>query len=130
MEELLPLSQRQPQPVAATQNIYTSCTNHALPDYFKSYRTNERKMLDTKLCDYSYLNVDPLLNSINCSLILNGVMSKTYSETYVMYLTLISNYSGIGLSQLGNVYRQGATYPVFLEICYIQRTLSSMLKYL
>ena len=85
-------------------------------------------MININLCDYSYLNSGSLYRGINCSLILNGVMDKTYAETYIMFLSLVRNYSGVGLSKLGEVYRQGATYPVYMEVCYTRRTLNNMFK--
>lgn len=45
-----------------------------------------------------------------------------------MFLSLVRNYSGVGLSKLGEVYRQGGTYPVYMEICYTRRTLNNMFK--
>ena len=87
-------------------------------------------MLNINLCEYSYLNTGSLYKNINCSLILNGVMDKTYAETFVLFLDVVRNYSGIGLSKLGEVYRQGATYPVYMEICYTRRTLNNVFKFL
>jgi hypothetical protein len=97
-----------------------------LPSYFADYEELERSMLKVRLCDYAYLNSGSLYNNINCSLILNGIMDQTYAETYVLFLALVNNYTGTGLSKLGNVYRPGATYPVFMEICYTRRTLNNM----
>jgi hypothetical protein len=56
--------------------------------------TLERKVLDYNLCEYSYLNKGALYNNINCSLILNGIMDRSLSETYSLYLDLVRNYSG------------------------------------
>ena len=82
------------------------------------------------LCEYSYLNTGTLYKGINCSLILDGVMDLNYPETYIRYIATVNTYSGVGLSQLGDQIRQAATYPVYMELCYIRRTLNNIFVYL
>ena len=57
-------------------------------------------------------------------------MKKGFVETFAIYNSLVCNYSGVELSQLGNIYRQGAVYPVFMEIAYTQRTLNNIFEFL
>jgi hypothetical protein len=130
MKEILPPEQRRAQSASSVYTIDTNYIRYELPSYFADYEQLERSMLSINLCDYAYLNGGSLYNNINCSLILNGVMDQTYAETYVLFLALARNYTGVGLSQLGNVYRPGATYPVFMEICYTRRTLNNVFIYL
>lgn len=84
------------------------------------------------LCEYSYLNSGPLYDNINCSLIFNGIMDKSLTETNELYLSVVREYSGSAspISQLGKIFRDGAKYPVFMEICYTRRTLNNIIRYL
>ena len=44
----------------------------------------------------------------------------------MIFLSLVRNFSGVGLSKLGGTFRQGATYPVWMEVCYTRDTLSNL----
>jgi len=57
-------------------------------------------------------------------------MKKSYPEVFAQYKQLVRNYTGTGISKLGNVYRVGAHYPVFLEICYVRRNLNLIFSFL
>ena len=80
--------------------------------------------------NYLYLNTGLIYERINCSLVLNGIMETNYANTAFIFLDLVRNYSGIGLTKLGEVYRQGAKYPVFMEVMYTRNFLDSNFKYL
>jgi len=53
--------------------------------------------------------------------VLNGIVTKTYPEIFSQYKALARNYTGTGISKLGEVYRFGAAYPVYMEICFLRR---------
>ena len=53
------------------------------------------------MCDYTYLLTDTSLKGINCPQVLNGIMTRSYSDAYFEYIGLVRNYSGIGISKLG-----------------------------
>lgn len=98
-----------------------------MPAYFNEYIDKEKATLNYNLCSYSYLNTGSLYKNINCSQILNGAMDRGFAEAYILYLHLVLDYGGIPISKLGDRYRMGAKYPVFMEICYIRRTINNIL---
>ena len=100
MEELVDPSLRTPLQYSTVNNLKTHSDNK-LPPAFVGYDQLKEKLLSNNLCDFAYLNNGTLYRNINCSLILDGVMDKNYAETYILYLSLVRNYSGVGISKLG-----------------------------
>ena len=130
MKEILPPEKRWNETLNLTESISTEANTYSLPAFFASYENIEEQTLNMNLCEYSYLNTGTLYKGINCSLILDGVMDLNYPETYIRYIATVNTYSGVGLSQLGDQIRQAATYPVYMELCYIRRTLNNIFVYL
>lgn len=84
-------------------------------------------MLGYNLCDYSYLNTGSLYKGLNCSVMLDGMMNRGFTETYAFLLQSIENFRGVALPELGTQLRQSARYPFYMEVCYARRTINNML---
>jgi hypothetical protein len=84
-------------------------------------------MLNYNLCEYSYLNTGSLYKGIDCSNILDGMMNRGFTETYVFLLQTIKALRGAPLSTLGAQNRPSAHYPFFMEVCYARRTINNMI---
>ena len=85
MEAILPETERRGWQKAKVLTVPTELTVQ-LPSYFDSYKEIERGMLDFNLCKYSYLNTGSLYKNINCSLILDGMLDKGFTQTYSFLL--------------------------------------------
>lgn len=55
-------------------------------------------------------------------------MEKRYTNVIPQYKSLIRNYSGGGVSKLGDTYRAGAVYPVFLEIFFMRKYIKTTIE--
>ena len=129
MEEIIPAQQRKPWPKAFLYEIKTELKMQ-LPSYFDSYTALEHRFLYSNLCQYYHMNDHTFYRPINCSQILDGILTKSYPETVVMYQSVASEYMGLGWSKLLGMTRVGARYPVYMQICYPRHLISSILQYL
>ena len=126
MEERILPSQRRPQPAPGIIDLMVSNIHQELPSYFEAYQMQESNALSRSLCFAN--NTGLLYSEINCSQILNGVLTKNYAETFMIFTSLTRNFTGVGISKLGQTYRQGATYPVWMEVLFTRDTIGNMFQ--
>ena len=46
----------------------------------------------------------------------------------MIFTSLTRNFTGVGVSKLGETYRQGATYPVWMEVLFTRDTIGNMFQ--
>ena len=46
----------------------------------------------------------------------------------MIFTSLTRNFTGVGVSKFGETYRQGATYPVWMEVQFTRNTITNMFK--
>ena len=92
-------SQRRYQPAPEIIDLMVSNIHQELPTYFEGYQMSERNALSRSLCIAN--NTGLLYSEINCSQILNGVLTKNYAETFIIFTSLTRNFTGVGISKLG-----------------------------
>ena len=83
------------------EHLSTDPSIYNLPSYFKDYQTLEHKVLQDNICQYNYLNTNQIYLKLNCSVVLNGIMEKTFSEAFSQLKSLVRNYTGVGMKKLG-----------------------------